>query len=196
MPKSANPTTELVKRRQQDTVKQLREYYHLGQQINRIVQQQSCTMNEAIEQLGWKESRFTAYKAREFAEWSDEDVSDITGENRQGPPLSWSHVVVLLTVSQRRRRKRLIKKAVKKEWSAARLRTEIRPITDRSNSGRRFGEAHSSEDVIQALNRYLKRPLRYLQQILADDNPVDLEPGDRQRFKRLRTAIKALATPQ
>ncbi|HUQ69039.1 MAG TPA: hypothetical protein VM165_05925 [Planctomycetaceae bacterium] len=196
MPSDVKGPSKLELRRQHAMVKQIRTYYRLGQRIDEVLKVDGGTIEAAITKLRWSKSRFTAYKAHEFAQWDEVDVDFITDDQRDGAPLSWSHVVALCAIKKEAERRRWMQKAAKEQWSAARLRSELprRTLPEdnlRSKSGRKFLRERNPGDMIQALDGYLQRPLRYLQHIRGKPG---WKPAEEKRLESLEAAIVALTT--
>jgi hypothetical protein len=184
------PTTGLEQRRDQANAQRIREYYAWGQQIRAIRQREHVPIGAAIARLGRSESRFTGYKALKFAEWRREDLAYVVANGREGRPLSWSHVIVLVSVERAPERRRLMRQAVRRGWSAARLRAEIRPGENRRpNSGRRFQGLERPEDIFRALAGYLQRPRRFLTRVMECET-LRLSDVERQSVTRLQRAIE------
>jgi len=166
-PKSASaPKTTSEPASVRKAVKQLRDYYQLGQEMlaadaknpNRGVYSKGVT-KEFAERIGT--GRDYVDKARQFASRYTEDQLDELCSLRRpdGMPLGRRHLIALLSVKDKRQRNRLQRMAAEEGWGTRRLGEEIVGLQGSQSSGGR--RPRGPESVAGALAQIAKMSERW-----------------------------------
>lgn len=155
-------------------------YHQLGMRIAMRVEQGS-SIDKAIRDEGYGKSRFTAYKAHQFARVvdSDAELERYLNAAKQGC-FSWTHIQALLLIKEPGERRQFFRRAMADRWTPKRLRLEITnrsPFGQREGQrqGRKFRVPKSAQDLRASLVEMLRRPYALLDQLLTKDAMIALE---------------------
>lgn len=175
-------------------------YHQLGKKIARRVDQGS-SIDSAIRDEGYGNSRFTAYKAHQFARVidSDAELQRYLSVAKQGR-FSWTHIQALLLIKEPGERRQFFRTALAGRWTPKRLRLEIThrsPFGTRGlhRQGRKFRVPKSAEDLRASLVEMLRRPYGLLEQLLTGDALIALELDAAQEkcLAKLKSGIDEFA---
>lgn len=171
-------------------------YYRLGLRIAKRVRK-DVSIGEAIRAEGHETSRFTAYKAHQFAKLVSTDELERYLEAAEAGEVSWTHIQALLQVDKRRDRLSFLRRLKLGHWNPGRLRLEITEqlsLTEPSQQkqGRKFRVPITPEDLHAVLVQLFRRPHSFLSLILEEDSEltVALDSVQRRKVSRLKTAIE------
>lgn len=141
------------------TTELLSVYRQLGELISRVASQPGTYEPASVEKLAiaWNYTPTKLYKARAFFEQYTEDEYAALTQLRTpgGATLTWSHVIPLLSVTDKRRRRALEQLAVRESMSVRELELAVREQTggatnnQRPGSGRRHVQPKSFTEGVR-----------------------------------------------
>jgi hypothetical protein len=150
----------------------LRSFYSLGQQV--LVNDALCdrqgksirswgSLAKLRKRSGRRQNELSA--ARRLASLYPEQKFAwfcALGQSK-GSPLTKSHAMVLIQVSDGRRRNRLARTCAEQAWSVRKLIQEVKKICPhRAYGGRQFSHPQSAEDAFRTAERLAKQWIRWL----------------------------------
>lgn len=155
------------------------------------------SIGEAIRAEGHETSKFTAYKAHQFAKLVDTDELEQYLEAAKDGEVSWTHIQALLQVDDRDKRLDFLRRVKQGRWNPGRLRLEVTEelsLTEPSQQkqGRKFRVPKTSEDLHAVLIQLFRRPHSFLSLILEKhpEPTVALKTYQRRRVSKLKMAIE------
>ncbi len=202
-------TKKLRKAPVRQAVQELRDFYHLGQEVLEADRKNprkgtyslGVTM-EFAERIGT--SRDYIDKARKFAQsYSNREFQQLCKLRREqdGMPLGRCHMIALLRIKNKRQREKFQREAAANDWSTRVLTREISKLLGTGSSGgRKSVIAANVEDALDQINTMTKRWERWYagydsakgkaeskeRQLLAEDLPDPVG-------KLLKSASKQIA---
>jgi hypothetical protein len=122
----------------------IRAHYELGEMVRDFLLE--CELNDSItSQYGWqamkklalalgREATSTVYSAGKFVRfYTREEMEDLCERvNRDGRPISWSHIHFLLVVEDRDQRNLLLDRALEECWNCLDLAYEVKKLVNGS----------------------------------------------------------------
>jgi hypothetical protein len=171
------------------TREKLADYHSFGKKLERACR--GGSLAEAIRKSDWEKSRFTAYKAHQFAARVDEkELETYLGYADDGD-LGWAHIIVLLRFKEQDDRTHWAAKCKTNNWSAEELRRHIANkglIKQHADNAVRLGPPFKVLDEAEPVRRTVaerfERPLAMLNALLTPPSrlsQVEVEKVDKLR---------------
>jgi len=171
----------------------LQAMYRIGKVLDDFLPTRSANGSRRMEQLGEAIDRSEKWisTAREFAaKYSEEDLAELCEM-----PLGWSHVLLLLPVSDHRMRTRLRRQAVEQSWTWRQLQRAVRNRPGkRRGGGPRIRQPQTPREAVDRLEEATKQWIG-VANVMADHlQPRTQKPAAQadEQTERVRTALQQM----